>query len=315
MTTPLRIVYAGTPEFAVPALQALSASEHSVVGVYTQPDRPAGRGRQLRPSAVKQCALQQALPVEQPVTLRDVAAVERLRGYAPDVVVVAAYGLLLPQTVLDIPRYGCINIHASLLPRWRGAAPIQRALLAGDRETGVTIMRMEAGLDTGAMLTTRRLPITARDTAVALHDALSQLGAEALLEVLTDLPAALAHATAQTADGVTYAKKLSKEEARIDWRRPAAEIDRQVRAFNPWPVAQTTLQNVQLRIWDAQCVDHIVAGTPGEILRADGDGIRVATGAGVLNLLQVQLAGRKVVSAAEFARSHSLTGMRLGSDT
>lgn len=187
--------------------------------------------------------------------------------------------------------------------------------MAGDRETGVTIMRMEAGLDTGAMLTTRRLPIAARDTAATVHNALSQLGAEALLETLADLPAALAHATLQPTVGVTYAKKLSKDEARIDWTRPAAEIDRQVRAFNPWPVAQTTLQNMQLRIWDAQCVDDAGAGAPGEILRADGDGIRVATGAGVLNLLQVQLAGRKVVSAAEFTRSRALAGTRLGGDT
>lgn len=311
MTTSLRIIYAGTPEFAVPALEALLASPHHVIAVYTQPDRPAGRGQQLTSSAVKDCALRHELPIEQPLTLRDPAAVARLRGYAPDVMIVAAYGLLLPQTVLDAPSHACVNIHASLLPRWRGAAPIQRALMAGDAETGVTIMRMEAGLDTGPMMNVRRTPIAEHDTAATLHERLAKLGAEALLQTLTDLPEALAHARPQPLEGVSYAQKIAKEEARIDWTRSAVEIDRQIRAFNPWPVAQTTLDGAQLRIWEARG-EHSPDRAPGTVLRADDAGIRVATGSGVLNLLRVQLAGRKVVTAAEFARAHPLVGMLLG---
>ena len=312
MNQALRIVYAGTPEFAVPALASLCRSEHRVVAAYTQPDRPAGRGRVLTASAVKSCALANGVPVEQPVNFRDPASIEHLRHYMPDVMVVAAYGLILPQAVLDIPRYGCINIHGSLLPRWRGAAPIQRAILSGDSETGVTIMRMEAGLDTGPMLSMQSTPIGPHDTAATIHDRLSTLGAEQLLHVLSDLPAALARAHPQPSTGVTYAKKIGKEEARLDWSQPAQQLDRQVRAFNPWPIAETRLHGEQLRIWQANALDVSHQSTPGTVLEAGTTGIRVACGTGVLNLSQVQLAGRKVLNAAEFIKSHVLPGVQLG---
>lgn len=315
MTKPLRIVYAGTPEFAVPALTVLCRSPHQVLAVYTQPDRPAGRGRILTASPVKACAMAHGLPVEQPVNFRDAAQMEWLRSYAPDVLVVAAYGLILPQAVLDIPRYGCINIHASLLPRWRGAAPIQRALLAGDAETGVTIMRMEAGLDTGPMLLKQGLAIAARDTAAALHDRLAVLGAGLLLAVLDDLPAALIRAQRQPEAGATYAKKLNKGEAPLDWSLPAVQLDRQVRAFVPWPVAETRLHGEQLRVWQAAVVDGTQAAPPGTVLRADAGGIQVVCGTDVLNLIQVQQAGHKMLAAADFIKSHALTGVQLGITT
>lgn len=312
MTHPLRIVYAGTPEFAVPALQALLQSVHSVVAVYTQPDRPAGRGQTMAASAVKLCAQANALAIEQPVNFRSDEAVATLRSYRPDAMVVAAYGLLLPQVVLDIPRLGCINIHGSLLPRWRGAAPIQRAILEGDEQTGITLMRMEAGLDTGPMLGSEALAIRAFDTAATVHDRLAALGAELLLDVLQDLPVALARAQPQPALGVTYAKKITKAEATMDWSLPAIKLDRQVRAFNPWPIAQTTLRGQPLRIWQAQSLPAAHRAAPGTVLSAAAQGIQVACGAGILNLTQVQQAGRKVVSAAEFINSHALLGVQLG---
>ncbi len=315
MSTPLRIVYAGTPEFAVPALAGLCQSLHRVVAVYTQPDRPAGRGRVLTASPVKVCALEHGLPVEQPVNFRDEKVVEHLRSHAPDVMVVAAYGLLLPQAVLDIPRFGCINIHGSLLPRWRGAAPIQRAILAGDVETGVTIMRMEAGLDTGPMLRKQAFAIEAQDTAAAVHDRMAVLGAQLLLEVLKDLTTALAHAQIQPETGVTYAKKLSKEEALLDWSQPASQLHRQVRAFNPWPIAETRLHGEQLRVWQAEVIEIRHSAAPGTVLAAGSTGIQVACGSGVLNLIQVQQAGRKAMLAADFIKSHSLTGVQLGAAT
>lgn len=315
MSTPLRIVYAGTPEFAVPALSALFESAHQVVAVYTQPDRPAGRGRVLTASPVKVCALDQHVPVEQPVNFRDAHAVEQLRGYGPDVMVVAAYGLILPQAVLDIPRYGCINIHGSLLPRWRGAAPIQRAILAGDAQTGVTIMRMEAGLDTGSMLRKQAFPIQAQDTAATVHDRMAALGARLLLDVLDDLPAALAHAQIQPEAGVTYAKKLSKEEAWLDWSQSALQLQRQVRAFNPWPIAETRLHGEQLRVWQADVMDTSHSSPPGTVLSTSTSGIQVACGIGVLSLTQVQQAGRKAMAVADFIKSHSLTGVQLGAAT
>lgn len=315
MSIPLRIVYAGTPEFAVPALAGLCQSVHEVVAAYTQPDRPAGRGRVLTASPVKACALEQGVPVEQPVNFRDVQVVEHLRDYAPDVMVVAAYGLILPQAVLDIPRFGCINIHGSLLPRWRGAAPIQRAILAGDAETGVTIMRMEAGLDTGPMLRKQAFRIETQDTAATLHDRMAALGARLLLEVLDDLPAALSRAQLQPEAGVTYAKKLNKEEAALDWSQPALQLQRQVRAFNPWPIAETRLHGEQLRVWQADVLDKEHAAPPGTVLCANATGIQVACGSGVLNLTRVQQAGRKAMAAADFIKSHSLTGVQLGAAT
>ena len=315
----LRLVYAGTPEFAVPALDAL-ARTHAVVAVYTQPDRPAGRGRALAQSPVKQRALELGLPVEQPPTLKTPDAAARLAAYAPDAMVVAAYGLLLPQAVLDVPRLGCINIHASTLPRWRGAAPIQRAILAGDATTGVCIMRMEAGLDTGPVYRQESLGIGARETAGGLHDRLAALGARLIVDALAALEAGTARAAPQPADGVTYAHKLDKREATIDWRRPAAEIERAVRAFVPWPIAETRLAGEQLRVHEAIVREGAPGDlpAPGTIVAAGGDGIDVATGDGVLRLLRVQLAGRKPVTAREFlnagGRSASLVGARLGGE-
>jgi methionyl-tRNA formyltransferase len=297
----------------VPALEALVRSSHRVVAVYTQPDRPAGRGQQLAASAVKQCAVRHGLPVEQPATLRDSAAVEGLQRWSPDVMIVAAYGLLLPQAILQIPQLGCINIHASLLPRWRGAAPIQRAIAAGDAQAGVTIMQMEAGLDTGPMLLTRAVPIEARETAASLHDRLATLGADALLDALEEIAQGTAKPQAQPADGVTYATKLRKEEAAIDWSQPAAQIDRQIRAFDPWPVAETRLHGQQLRVWQAMPVDAPASRSPGEVLATSAAGIDVSTGKGVLRLTRVQSAGRKAMSAAEFLKAHRLDGAVLGS--
>ena len=304
----LSIVFAGTPEFSVPALEALAASAHRVVAVYTQPDRPAGRGQQLAMSAVKQCALRHSLPVEQPPTLRDPEAVERLAALRPDVRVVVAYGLILPANVLAIPRLGCVNIHASLLPRWRGAAPIHRALLAGDEVTGVTIMQMDAGLDTGPMLIERVTPIESTDTSGTLHDRLAQMGADALREALEGISNGTLTPRAQPAEGATYAAKIRKEEARIDWTRTAIEIDRQVRAFNPWPVAETRWNGQQLRVWQATAIDEACNAAPGTIIGGGADGIRVATGAGILNMKRVQLAGRKAVSAAEYLNAQRLDG-------
>ncbi len=308
----MRIVYAGTPDFAVPALKALVNAGHQVVAVYTQPDRPAGRGRALTASPVKQCALALGIPVEQPVNFRDDAAVATLQSHAPDVMVVAAYGLILPQRVLDIPVQGCLNIHASLLPRWRGAAPIHRAILTGDTHTGITIMRMEAGLDTGPMLRKQSVVIGNTETTALLHDRLAELGAELVVQVLADLPRHFLSQHPQPDTGVTYAAKLRKEEARIDWSRPAIEIDRQVRAFNPWPVAETTYQQQQLRIWNAHATAEVSEQPPGRILHSDEAGLHVACGQGVLCITQLQQAGRKQVTAAEFARAHVLDGVTLG---
>jgi methionyl-tRNA formyltransferase len=312
MSESLSLVFAGTPEFAVPPLEALLASAHRVVAVYTQPDRPAGRGRQLTASPVKACATAAGVQVEQPINFKEAAARERLAAYRPDVMVVVAYGLILPQAVLDIPRLGCINIHASLLPRWRGAAPIQRAILAGDTETGVDIMRMEAGLDTGPVLLEARTPIGPRDTGATLHDRLARLGAELLPQAIDGLARGQLQPRAQASEGVTYAHKIQKEEARIDWRKSAIEIDRQVRAFNPWPVAETVLDGEQLRIWDALPLTTASPSTPGTILAVDEAGIEVATGDGALRLTRVQAAGRKAMSAADFARARALRGKLCG---
>jgi methionyl-tRNA formyltransferase len=304
----LSIVFAGTPEFSVPALEALVASRHQVVAVYTQPDRPAGRGQQLTMSAVKQCALTHGLPVEQPKTLRDPAAVERLASWRPDVMVVVAYGLILPASVLQIPRLGCLNIHASLLPRWRGAAPIHRALQAGDTETGVTIMQMDVGLDTGPMLLERVTPIDSTDTGSTLHDRLAQLGAEALIAALDGILDGSLTPRPQPEAGATYASKLRKEEALIDWNKSTAEIDRQIRAFNPWPVAETRWNGQQLRIWQAGPSQVQRKAGPGTVIDADASGIHVATGDGAIALTRIQLAGRRAVTAAEFRNAHRIDG-------
>jgi methionyl-tRNA formyltransferase len=299
------VAFAGTPQFAVPALQALLASAHRVVGVLTQPDRPQGRGRQLLPSPVKALASCAGLTVSQPSTLSTGAAQNAIAALAADVMVVVAYGQLLPREVLRLPRLGCVNIHASLLPRWRGAAPIQRAILAGDATTGVTLMQMDEGLDTGGMLAVHSVPIGARDTSASLHATLAALGAQALLEVLAGLSAGTLRARAQPAAGVTYAAKISKAEARIDWRTPAAVISAQVRAFNPWPVAETVFAGERLRIHEAGTGHGAVAPTaaPGAWLGLAGDALRVACGSGELWVTQLQRAGRKVVTAREFVNS------------
>jgi methionyl-tRNA formyltransferase len=309
---PLRIAFAGTPQFALPALRALLSSTHRVVGVLTQPDRPAGRGRELRASPVKLLALDAGLPLAQPTTLKTPESRVELTAWAPDVLVVVAYGLILPSPVLELPRLGCVNIHGSLLPRWRGAAPIQRAILAGDAETGVTIMRLDAGLDTGPTLLERRHPIGTHDTAGDLHEVLAELGAAALMEALDGLAAGTLHATPQPA-GATYAPKLEKSEARIDWKLPALEIDRRVRAFNPWPVAETQFAGETLRVLRAHVAGPAATeAVPGTLLGLADDGLHVACGASVLAVSELQRAGKRPVSARDFANAVRLDGTRFG---
>ncbi|MCC2638549.1 MAG: methionyl-tRNA formyltransferase [Moraxellaceae bacterium] len=298
MDSPLRIVFAGTPEFAAESLRALlQQGEHEVIAVYTQPDRPAGRGRELKASPVKALALGRKIPVLQPPSLKDAFAVAELAELKSDLMVVAAYGLLLPRAVLDIPRLGCINVHASLLPRWRGAAPIQRAILAGDRETGITIMQMEEGLDTGPMRYRMKCPISANDTAGSLHDRLALLGGEALLAALELLQEGTLASERQNDAEANYATKLNKEEARLDWTRPAAELDRAVRAYNPVPMAFSTLAGQTLRIWEASAPAITTTAPPGMIISADRDGLAVACGGGsVLRIETLQLPGGKPLS-------------------
>lgn len=301
MTQALRLVFAGTPEFAAEHLKALLDTPHQIVAVYTQPDRPAGRGQKLMPSPVKQLALQHGLPVLQPPTLRDPAAQEELRALAPDLMVVVAYGLILPQAVLDIPRLGCINSHASLLPRWRGAAPIQRAVQAGDAESGVTVMQMEAGLDTGPMLLKVTTPISAGDTGGSLHDRLAQLGPQAVVQAIAGLAAGTLQGEVQDDALATYAHKLNKDEARIDWSRPADELERLVRAFNPWPICHSTLDGQPLKVLAAEPAEG--RGQPGQILDASKDGLTVACGEGALRLTRLQLPGGKPLAFADLYNS------------
>jgi methionyl-tRNA formyltransferase len=310
----LRIAFAGTPAFALPALDALAASQHRLVGVLTQPDRPAGRGRALRASPVKQRALQLQLPIAQPERLVNEATYAPLHEWQPELLVVVAYGLLLPRSVLELPRLGCLNIHASLLPRWRGAAPIQRAILAGDRESGVTIMQMDAGLDTGPILAQRAVPIGERMSSSGLHDALAQQGAGLLLEVIAGLEAGTARPRAQATEGVSYARKLEKREALIDWSASAADIARQVRGCNLWPIAQTLLAGVQLRILEADALLTPTAASapPGTVLGLHAGALLVACGEGQLGISQLQSAGRRVLSASEFAHGHARDGLRFG---
>ena len=309
----LRLGFAGTPEFSVPALDALHATRHTLAAVFTQPDRPAGRGRSLQASAVKRRALELGIDVHQPPSFKTPDALELLRSLELDVLIVVAYGLILPTAVLAAPRLGCFNIHASLLPRWRGAAPIQRALLAGDAVTGVTIMRMEAGLDTGPMLIVRETPIGPAENAGTVHDRLAALGGPLMCEALEEIVAGLAVETPQPAAGVTYADKISKSEALIDWREDAARILRKVQAFNPWPVAQTSYDGTQLRIWKAAAMaDRAPSAAPGTVLDASGVGIDIACGKGVLRVLELQLAGRKTLAAVEFLKSQQFLNTRLG---
>lgn len=300
----LKIIFAGTPEFAAVALEALLQTDHDIVAVYTQPDRPSGRGLKLKASPVKALAIQNNLPVYQPASLKSDTEQALLAKLDADVMVVAAYGLLLPAAVLRIPRHGCINIHPSLLPRWRGAAPIQRTIFAGDKETGVTIMQMDQGLDTGPILLQTSHPMQPGVTSQMLHDELATEGAQALVETLRLLAANQLIPTPQDNSLATYASKISKEEALIDWEQSAVELDNLIRAFNPWPVAYTTWQNQNLRIWMAQVLDQKHTAPPRTILHASRDGIDVTTGNGVLRLLQVQVPGGKVQSIADFFNAH-----------
>lgn len=298
----MKIIFAGTPEFAVPALAALIAAGHEIVLVLTQPDRPAGRGMKLKASPVKELALQHGLPIYQPETLKTAESQAPVAAVEADVMVVAAYGLILPQAVLDMPRRGCLNIHASLLPRWRGAAPIQRAILAGDAETGVTIMEVVLALDAGAMLKKGVVPITERDTAQNLHDALAEMGGRLMVETLAELDTIQAQPQEEAL--VTYAEKLRKDEAPLDWHGKADDLARQVRAFNPFPVAQATFQGGPWRIWMAYAVPD-VSGAPGEIVKTS-DGILVACGAGALRITEVQKPGGKRLQARDFLAGNPL---------
>ncbi|MFC5696133.1 methionyl-tRNA formyltransferase [Pseudomonas sp. GCM10022186] len=301
MTQPLRLVFAGTPEFAAEHLKALLDSRHQVIAVYTQPDRPAGRGQKLMPSPVKQLALEHGIPVLQPPTLRDPAAQAELKALGADLMVVVAYGLILPQVVLDTPHLGCINSHASLLPRWRGAAPIQRAVQAGDAESGVTVMQMEAGLDTGPMLLKVTTLITSEDTGGSLHDRLAQLGPQAVLEAIEGLAAGTLKGEVQDDALANYAHKLNKDEARLDWSRPAIELERLVRAFNPWPICHSSLGGEPLKVLAAALGEG--RGQPGQILAASKDGLTVACGEGALLLTRLQLPGGKPLAFADLFNS------------
>ena len=310
----LRIAFAGTPEFALPALDALAASAHQLVGVLTQPDRPAGRGRALRASAVKQRALALGLPLAQPQRLSSAEQWTELRGWGAELLVVVAYGLLLPRALLDLPRLGALNIHASLLPRWRGAAPIQRAILAGDTETGVTIMQLDAGLDTGPIYAQHSVAIGPETTSAELHTQLAGQGARLLLEVIGALAAGHAQARAQPDTGASYAAKIDKREALIDWSGPAPHIARQVRACNPWPVASTVMQGEPLKVWQARALlaPHRAVQPPGSVLGVENGLLQVACGEGQLGIERLQCAGRRIVSAADFAHSHAIEGLRFG---
>ncbi len=301
MTEALRIVFAGTPEFAAEHLKALLDSQHQIIAVYSQPDRPAGRGQKLTPSPVKQLAVANDIPVYQPQSLRDPAAQAELAALKPDLMVVVAYGLILPQVVLDIPRLGCINSHASLLPRWRGAAPIQRAVEAGDAESGVTVMQMEAGLDTGPMLLKVSTPISPVDTGGSLHDRLASLGPQAVIEAITGLADGTLKGEVQDDSLATYAHKLNKDEARLDWNRPAVELERLVRAFHPWPICHSTLGGEALKVHTATLGEG--SGTPGTVLAANKSGLTVACGEGALRLTRLQLPGGKALNFSDLYNS------------
>lgn len=308
----MKIVFAGTPEFAVPVLQMLLNTQHEIRAVYTQPDRPSGRGRHTKPSPVKMLAQQYGIEVVQPVSLRTEQDQAHFCALKPDLLVVVAYGLILPKRILDTPTRGSVNVHASLLPRWRGAAPIQRAIMAGDAETGVTIMSMVPALDAGAMLHRLSCPITPELTSAELHDRLSLLGAEALSQCLDRIGTAELQAVEQDESQVTYARKLEKQEAMLDWNLPSVELLRRINAFNPWPVAETWLDGEKLRIWRAAIAPVIApdSALPGTVLD-DRHVLDVATGCGVLRLLEVQMPGGKRLDAQSFLNAHDCSGMRL----
>lgn len=301
----LNIVFAGTPDFAAEHLKALVDSRHNVIAVYSQPDRPAGRGKKLQPSPVKKVALEHDIPVYQPVNFKQDGAMEELQALNADIMVVVAYGLLLPKAVLDAPKMGCINVHASLLPRWRGAAPIQRAVEAGDSETGITIMQMDEGLDTGDMLNKVTLDIRANETGGSLHDRLLEKGPQSLLQTLTLLQAGEAIAEKQNDLQANYAHKLSKEEALVDWNDSAENIERRVRAFNPFPVAYTLLGDQRIKVWQACSLGQATRLLPGTIASVSNEGIDVATGDGLIRLVTLQLPNKKAMSVADILNGQS----------
>ncbi|AFR05182.1 methionyl-tRNA formyltransferase [Pectobacterium carotovorum subsp. carotovorum] len=303
MSDSLRIIFAGTPDFAARHLDALLSSGHEVVGVFTQPDRPAGRGNKLTPSPVKVLAEQHSIPVFQPKSLRPEENQAMVQALNADVMVVVAYGLILPQPVLSMPRLGCINVHGSLLPLWRGAAPIQRALWAGDSETGVTIMQMDVGLDTGAMLHKISCSILPQDTSATLYDKLAELGPRGLLETLEQLADGSAVAETQNDALATYAEKLSKEEARLNWQLSAEQLERCIRAFNPWPVSYFIVDEQPVKVWKAEVIAKAHGSQPGTIIQADKQGIQVATADGILNIQELQPAGKKVMAAQDLLNS------------
>jgi len=299
----LRIIFAGTPDFAARHLDALLTSEHEIVGVFTQPDRPSGRGNKLTASPVKVLALEHSIPVFQPKSLRPAESQQLVAELNADVMVVVAYGLILPKAVLDLPKLGCINVHGSLLPRWRGAAPIQRALWAGDSLTGITIMQMDIGLDTGDMLHKIECAIEPEDTSATLYNKLAELGPTGMLSTLTQLNSGTAKPEVQDESLATYAEKLSKEEARLDWTLSAAQLERCIRAFNPWPMSYFVVDEQPIKVWQAVSLDEPTTSAPGTIISADKNGIKIATADGILNILQLQPAGKKAMSVQDILNS------------
>jgi methionyl-tRNA formyltransferase len=307
----LRVIFAGTPEFATYPLQALIQSEHQVVAAFTQPDRPAGRGNRLTPPPVKVLAEQHGIPVHQPLSLKTAESQALIAQYHADVIVVVAYGLLLPQAVLDLPRYGCLNIHGSLLPRWRGAAPIARAIQTGDKQTGIDIMKMDAGLDTGDILARAVLPILASDTQQQVHDSLAPMGAQLLISVLSDLPLFLAQAKPQPSEGICYAHKLTKAEGKIDWTQSATQIVRNIRAFAPWPGSFCHWGEHLLKVGMAEVVNEQSNQAPGSVLGLTDQGLLVNTADGIIALQQLQRTGGKMLPVQEFSKGFDLTGQIL----
>lgn len=301
----MKIIFAGTPEFSLPALKAVYNSTHQICAVYTQPDRPSGRGMKLTPSPVKQLALDLNLPVLQPTTLKDLNAQKQFFAFEADVFVDVACGFLIPEVILHAPKYGCINIHPSLLPRWRGAAPIQRAILAGDKITAVTIMQMDVGLDTGAIYKQTSLPIENNDTTASLGKKCSEIGAKLLLDVLDEIEHGKAKLTPQDDSKANYATKITKEEARLNWNLSAIELDRAIRAYNPWPIAFSEIDNQVIKIWQAEILQNVLSEkkSPGTILKADKNGIDIVTGDGILRLQKIQFAGGKVLAVADVLNS------------
>lgn len=303
LNKPLRIIFAGTPDFAARHLAALLDSHHEIIGVYTQPDRPAGRGKKLTASPVKELALKHAIPVFQPENFKSDDAKQELADQNADLMVVVAYGLLLPQAVLDTPKLGCINVHGSILPRWRGAAPIQRSIWAGDAETGVTIMQMDIGLDTGDMLNITTLPIEATDTSASMYNKLAELGPIALVNCLSDIANGNALAEKQNDEKANYAKKLSKEEAKIDWTMDAETIERCVRAFNPWPMSHFSVDDKAIKVWQSRVETYEGDATPGTIIQADKTGIYVATSSNAIVFEQLQVPGKKAMGVQDILNS------------